>query len=92
MADALDLGDMGAYEDNRKPPSQIPNRDFAPSPFRVDEGYSEDPRNQIDSDSERDPIPIAIDSLDHVSQARQWLLAQPVDLRAGKPFRPSNHL
>ncbi|KAL9054380.1 MAG: hypothetical protein Q9162_004182 [Coniocarpon cinnabarinum] len=57
----------------------LPDRGAAPSPFRVDEGYSEAPQ-QPDSDSENG------NSSGHVprsreSAARQWLLSQPVDLR-----------
>lgn len=70
-----------------------PDRASAPSPFRVDEGYSEDPPTPVDSDVEPDTA--MKDGLDHsppaqnrVSAARQWLLSQPVEIRAGQPFLP----
>ena len=79
----MDTRELGAFQ-QEKLPDAVPERSSAPSPFRVDEGYSEDPRNnQNDSDSERDSGHVPVETLDHVSQARQWLLAQPVELRTG---------
>lgn len=66
----------------------IPDRDAAQSPFRVDEGYSEDPRSQADSDTEQDAEMVNMETLDmsatRESAARQWLLSQPVGTRIGK--------
>lgn len=63
-----------------------PDRTAAPSPFRVDEGYSEDPRNPADSDTERDAdmkdsFDSSFQSQSRVASARQWLLSQPVEIR-----------
>ena len=58
----------------------VPDRGAAPSPFRVDEGYSEEPRHP-DSDSENDPGATKA-ARQQDSPARQWLLSQPVELRA----------
>ena len=63
---------------------------MAPSPFRVDEGYSEEPR-QADSDSEReDEARTEVERTPtREIAARQWLLSQPVELRAGKWIKTS---
>lgn len=66
----------------------VPDRASAPSPFRVDEGYSEDPRSQADSENEGDADMISLETVNTVaareSAAMQWLLSQPVETRTGQ--------
>jgi len=68
--------------------SSVTDRSINPSPFRIDEGYSEDMRTPTDSimaDGEDDM------TMDHSgapssqqSITRQWLLSQPADFRSCK--------
>ncbi|KAB8337188.1 hypothetical protein FH972_021491 [Carpinus fangiana] len=57
----------------------------APSPFKVDEGYSEDSRSQAGSEQSDMTEPITIDGIDphsaHHAAAQQWLLSLPVEAR-----------
>ena len=75
-----------------KLPGDIPEGSTARSPFRVDEGYSEDPRSQNDSDNERgfEPDTVPMDTLEsdsaHIATTREWLLAQPPEMRTGSAF------
>jgi len=55
---------------------------MAPSPFKMDEGYSEYPRTPSGTGSE---VMMLDDEVDHETQhsaARQWLISQPADFRA----------
>lgn len=72
---------------SQKFPSAYPERSSAPSPFRVDEGYSEEPRSQSGEDFE-DSITLDRDELaTQIISARAWLHAQPVELRSGRDLQ-----
>jgi hypothetical protein len=67
----------------------VPERFIAPSPFRLDEGYSEDPRTPTGSEvTMGDADLMTIDSDESRSgqhlAARQWLLSQPAEFRSSK--------
>lgn len=59
----------------------------APSPFKVDEGYSEDSRSQAGSVESDSNEAMATDGTDphtvHLAAAEQWLLSLPAEMRAG---------
>lgn len=63
----------------------IPERSIAPSPFRIDEGYSEDPSG---SEVMMDDTVESLESVNPVASqhlaARDWLLSQPEDFRSRK--------
>lgn len=53
---------------------------MAPSPYKMDEGYSEYPRTPSGTGSE---VMMLDDEVDQQhSAARQWLLSQPADFRS----------
>ena len=76
------------YFTSGKISTQLPERCSAPSPFRVDEGYSEEPRSQNGSDTDQDPSdPVPMDQEpSHAATTRDWLLSQPIELRLGMKY------
>jgi len=81
MANTPTLGQSVLF--SQKFPLAFPGRSSAPSPFRVDEGYSEEPRSQNGDELEDSIILDRDEQSAQTISARAWLHSQPVELRSG---------